>query len=218
MTPEQKDSKYQDLITKSQVAVKVIRDQSVIEKLYDENYEPIIVILRDGPLTIKELYKKYNEHVGKKEEKSEMTIYRYVKELDKVDIVTEVGKRVKTGQSATQTLYGRTAKLFWNLKDKDDYWNKPKSRKTLEALRELLVIYKDDTNISADNLAALLIKTSKISSEEVAAFFEENNEEVNKIISGFSFKEADKLFDILASIILFINSADFSEELEKCGC
>jgi len=37
MSSEQKDSVYQDLITKPQIAVKVIRDQSVIEKLYLHN-------------------------------------------------------------------------------------------------------------------------------------------------------------------------------------
>ena len=51
----------QDVITRPQIGFKVIRDQAVISKLYDKNLEPIIIVLREGPLTIKELVDEYNE-------------------------------------------------------------------------------------------------------------------------------------------------------------
>ncbi len=83
----------QDVITYAQQGVKVLEDEEVIKKLFDKNMEPIIIVLREGPLTIKELVEKYNEIA--EENKSEMTIYRYVKDLDQDGIVTEVGKRIK---------------------------------------------------------------------------------------------------------------------------
>ncbi len=208
--------KPQDVITRPQIGVKVIRDEAVISKLFDKNMEPIIIVLREGPLTIKELVEKYNQIA--EEPKSEMTIYRYVKELDKVDIVKEVGKRIKTGQSASETLYGRTAKIFWNLKDKEDYWKSEASNQTLDTLRGLLLLYKKNTTINSEDLGALLNKIYKTSSEEMGAFFEENDDAIDKIISGFTFKEVDKVFDILGILILIMKSTNFSDELEKCGC
>ena len=206
----------QDVITRPQIGFKVIRDQAVISKLFDKNLEPIIIVLREGPLTIKELVDKYNEIA--EESKSEMTIYRYVKELDKIDIVKEVGKRIKTGQSASETLYGRTAKIFWNLKDKEDYWKSEDSKQTVDTIRDLLLLYKENTTINSEDLGALLNKIYKKSSEEMAAFFEKNDDAIDKMISGLTFKEIDKIFDIFGTLILIMKSTDFSEDLEKCGC
>ncbi len=204
------------VITRQQQAVMVIDDKGTIDKLFEENYEPIIIVLREGPMTIKELVEKYNQIA--KEPKSEMTIYRYVKDLSKFDLVVEVGKIITSGQSATETLYGRTAKIFWNLTDKGDYWLKDNNVETLEALRQLLILYKENTKISKEALADLLSKTANKSSHELASFFEANNDKINSIISKFSFKEVDMIFDILGNLILLIHSKDFEDELEKCGC
>ncbi|MHA1515398.1 MAG: hypothetical protein ACTSPF_07670 [Candidatus Heimdallarchaeaceae archaeon] len=184
----------QDVITRPQIGFKVIRDQAVISKLYDKNLEPIIIVLREGPLTIKELVDEYNEIA--EESKSEMTIYRYVKELDKIDIVKEVGKRIKTGQSASETLYGRTAKIFWNLKDKEDYWKSEDSKQIVDTIRDILQLYKENTTINSEDIGSLLNKIYKKSSEEMAAFFEKNDDAIDKMISGLTFKEIDKIFDI----------------------
>ncbi|MCG3260314.1 MAG: hypothetical protein H7644_11235 [Candidatus Heimdallarchaeota archaeon] len=208
--------KTQDVITRPQIGFKVIRDQAVISKLYDKNLEPIIIVLREGPLTIKELVDEYNEIA--EESKSEMTIYRYVKELDKIDIVKEVGKRIKTGQSASETLYGRTAKIFWNLKDKEDYWKSEDSKQIVDTIRDILLLYKENTTINSEDIGALLNKIYKKSSEEMAAFFEKNDDAIDKMISGLTFKEIDKIFDIFGTLILIMKSTDFSEDLEKCGC
>jgi len=226
------------IITREQQGVKVIKDQEAIDKLFDKNYEPIIIILRDGPLTIKELHVQYNNYIklqGKQQswdkdeiesrQKSEMTLYRYIKDLGTYDIVSEVGKIITTGQSATETLYGRTAKIFWNLKLKEDYWTSDPSwtpesgpQKMLETLRGLLVLYTKNTKITTENLAVLLTKTANTSSQELATFFEENNDQIGELITGYSFKDIDKVFDILGNLILIMNSAAFEEDLEKCGC
>ncbi|MCG3256439.1 MAG: hypothetical protein KAU62_10150 [Candidatus Heimdallarchaeota archaeon] len=212
----------QDVITRPQIGVKLIRDKEITSKLFDKNMEPIIIILREGPLTIKELFEKYNQLAeDPKSEittKSEMTIYRYVKELDKIDIVKEVGKRIKTGQSASETLYGRTAKIFWNLTDKEAYWKSEDSKPTINAIRDLLSIYKENATINTENLVKLLTKTYTKNAEELGTFFDENDDAIDKIISGFSFKDVDHIFNILGTLILLMNSDDFTKELEECGC
>ncbi len=206
----------QDVITYEQKGVKVIRDEDLTRKLSDPNIEPIIILLRESPLTIKELVEKYN--LMAEDPKSEMTIYRYVKDLDREDIVTEVGKRIKKGQSASETLYGRTAKIFWNLPDADDYWKTHNSKKLLEPLRTLVSLYKSDEKINSNNLSNLLALTSKTSSVEMANFFDQNDDEVTKALSGLSFKEVNKIFDVLSTLILLIHRDDFAKDIEKCGC
>ncbi len=215
-------SKQQRVITREQLGVMVIRDEETVEKLFDKNYEPIIIILREGPMTIKELVEKYNELAS--EPKSEMTIYRYLKELAKYNLVAEVGKIITTGQSATETLYGRTAKIFWNLALKEDYWTddqgyKPDTdnQKMIETLKELLTLYTCK-NINSENLAKLMSKTANTTNNELAAFFEKNDDTINDLISGYSFKDVDKIFDLLGKVILIMNSDNFKEELQKCGC
>ncbi|MCE7743236.1 MAG: hypothetical protein GOP50_12370 [Candidatus Heimdallarchaeota archaeon] len=212
-----KDPKdYQDVLTFKQQEVRVLKDVEIINKLYDPTLEPIIIVLRSGPLTIKELVKEYNKIA--EEPKSEMTIYRYIKDLDKLGIVTEIGKRIKKGQSATETLYGRTAKIFWNLPDEEDYWKLDKSKKYLEPLLQLMSLYKGGSKISNNNLRDLLSLTHKITTEEVAEFLDQNNEAISGIFSGLSFKDVDKIITYFSNLILLMKKDSFTKELEKCGC
>ena len=58
---------FQDFIQKQPTAVRVIEDEKLyFSLLEDPVIEPIIVILRDGPLTLEELSEKYNEYTENK--------------------------------------------------------------------------------------------------------------------------------------------------------
>ena len=92
-----------DFITKYPDAIKVITDEKLYFSLLDNpNIEPIIVILREGPLTLEEIVEGYNQYVAMKgkekkltkteieeAQKSETSVYRYIKNRRrKVDFAT----------------------------------------------------------------------------------------------------------------------------------
>ncbi|MFX1253285.1 MAG: hypothetical protein ACFFCZ_16875 [Promethearchaeota archaeon] len=105
---------YQDAITVKQKFVKVLRgDETNIWN--DKKLTHVIKILQKGPMTLEELSTAIEEAEGKK--KSDITLYRYLNKLEKLNLVVPGGKRVsmdENNQLKSQTLYVRTAKLFFN--------------------------------------------------------------------------------------------------------
>ena len=56
----------QDVITYEQNAVEIIKEREKVEMFYDQGYWPILVILREGPLTVREMTEKSNILIAKK--------------------------------------------------------------------------------------------------------------------------------------------------------
>ncbi|MFX1511741.1 MAG: hypothetical protein ACFFCQ_04080 [Promethearchaeota archaeon] len=114
---------YQDVISKKPIPIKNIspdRDNETFRLLTDPNYFPIIKALRKRPMTMKELEEEYNKIA--EEKKSNKTLYRYLNTLKKAELVIPVGQRVVIGKTATETLYGRSAKVFLLHEDYEGWW------------------------------------------------------------------------------------------------
>ena len=75
----------------------------------DASYYSIIKLLMKGSKTAEEIYKQFPQ-TGKK--KSDTTIYRYVKDLIKEEIVAVYGRRLRSDNVASKKIYGLAAKLF----------------------------------------------------------------------------------------------------------
>ena len=120
---------YQDMITYEEEAVMLLEDKEAWEILEDPWYDAIVVVLRKGPMTVRDLEREYNLFVANKidkmplepKEKMELkektkrkgkTLYKYLVILEKKGLIKQVGKRVKMGQTASETIYGRSAKLY----------------------------------------------------------------------------------------------------------
>ncbi|MFW9929922.1 MAG: hypothetical protein ACFFD1_11065 [Candidatus Thorarchaeota archaeon] len=111
---------FKDSIIKHPEFIKVFKDEDRIKILHDENYHSVIGFLRKGPMTIDNLYTAFKE---KGNEKSEKTIYRYLKQLKDSSIVELVGTRTSENESGdikVENLYGRTASIFYFLYDTDE--------------------------------------------------------------------------------------------------
>ncbi len=268
----------QDFIQKHPKAIKIIED----EKLYftlleDPTIEPIIVILREGPMTLEELSEKYNEYTENKifgdaknlkapstkkelkilleeicypeekqevlmnkeeltstdmkkiknqyiecklpqDKKSETTVYRYVKKLEEVDIVIQVGRRIDPEGRTTKALYGRTAKIFIPAAVSTEYWRTPTAKNIINAtaniLSLILGVKQKETSIKC--LKDLMIKLDLASSVEVVKMLDKYNEEVTEITKDLGFKEMDKVHSWLGTLLLVLNSADFVDKIKDC--
>lgn len=89
--------------------VKILKDPKAIVHLSDKYLGPLLDTLKDHPKTIEEISKDLG--------KSSKTIYRYLARLEKTDLVIPVGKRIirnPNGDISTQSLFGRTAKIFYD--------------------------------------------------------------------------------------------------------
>ena len=94
--------------------VKIVCEEDKLALLKDPKYVPIIKMLRKRPMTVKEIEAEYNQGFeDESDKKSDKTLYRYLKELENAALVIPTGQRVVIGRTATETLYGRTAKIFY---------------------------------------------------------------------------------------------------------
>ncbi|MFX1511238.1 MAG: hypothetical protein ACFFCQ_01475, partial [Promethearchaeota archaeon] len=133
------DLEYQDIIIKKPVSIKILRDKEISKLLDEPNYFALIKILRNGPMTVKELENAYKTETGKT--KSDKTIYRYLKVLEKINIVVPVGQRVVIGKKVNETLYGRTALLFHDrmeYENGENWWKTEKGKIKAEKISKLV--------------------------------------------------------------------------------
>ena len=124
----------QDVITYNQKIVSYIKDVEIAKYFYDKDFGLLLQFLRSGPKTLKEIEGAYKIADN---EKSDKTIYRYIKDLTESGLVVEAGKRIFTDEqnkNKTVTIFMRTAKVFYDhtktwktheqTKDKDEKMNK----------------------------------------------------------------------------------------------
>ncbi len=221
----------QNFIDYEPEAIKIVRDEEVYKVLFDPVYEPILVVLRDGPMTIDEIAIRYNEYVEiqgrvsnldsdaiEKSKKSCMTVYRYLKDLEKENIrlVTQAGRRIEKGKTTTKALYSRTARLFYPILKSVDYRDDETSNKFVDVQASLLQLYMKNTKISKHLLKKLLKKMDTDASEAGAKVFEENNEAVTELIKDLTFKEFDKHLTQLSFLIMLFESEKYLEDFKKC--
>ncbi len=219
----------QNFIEFEPVALKTITDEKVYKMLSDPVYEPIIVVLREGPLTVSELTKKYNAFIEKrgtdlglapevlkKEKKSEMTIYRYLKDLKKFKLVIEAGRCIEPGKRSTKAIYSRTARMFYPKLSFKDFEDSKKLDKHIDILLELIIMYKTDQKLSKSCLRALLEKIMIFRDTEAASMFEKNSEAISALTKDQSFEEMGEVLANSGSLILMLNAHLFDEDLKQC--
>jgi hypothetical protein len=219
-------SKYQDIITQKPEAIKIIRDEKVeIEKggktetisvmsiILDPNHFPIIKALRKGPMTVRELklqYEKTASESDEVEEKSDKSIYRYLKVLEKADLVVPAGQRVVLGKTATETLFVRTARVFLLHGEKEE-----KDDSGAKRIAELLGrIQGKKPNIKC--LVELMTNWKKTSQKYITQLVEGADEETLELITTGKFEKIDDLLYTIGLLSWILNTPDIHDMISKC--
>ena len=209
-----------DFITYTPESIKILGDETVLSHLYDPKFSPIIQALSEKPLTVKEITKQYNTKVDKKDKKEELTIYKYLRILQKKDInlVTKAGLRVEAGKTSTIILYGRTAKIFYpvyplsvSIDDWDDFFND----EVLAKAAKLLELYTNKT-VNPKKLAKFIHKVYTSNQNELLNFINQNIEFVAKSFSGYTTIDTESIFRILETVLIQLNKEFFESELNSC--
>jgi hypothetical protein len=224
---------YHDVITYTQEVVKVLKDKELTSLFEDKNYAPILIALREGPMTISELVPKYNQIVAQevaerklpakeriaeieKLERKDKTLYRYVKFLVEKGLVAEAGKRVKTGQTATETLFCRTAKIFFTADKIKDWGTDPKMKKMLPKIAKMLSLAMGIEEFSLDCFTDIMNRINKCYEVEALEVVQKHNEEIAELVKDSSFEEMDWMLDNLSTLLIIMRGAQFEKELREC--
>jgi len=268
----------QDVITYEQKTVEIVKEREKVEMFYDQGYWPILVILREGHFTVREMTVKSNILIEKKvrpqldkkfedyqvtkekleelfekittftaeeikslkekknlsdsdkklvidrikdyklskEQKSEKTIYRYVKDLTIANLIVAAGQRVVIGKTATETLYSRKAKIFILRQHSDDTWKCEECKTTLGKVGKMLALSMQIKQPKVENLAKLMSAIDMYHEDEQIRLFEEYDDEIKEIIQDCSFKETNHLLTTFRTIYMLLKADEFKAEMEEC--
>ncbi|NHK32953.1 MAG: hypothetical protein FK730_16520 [Asgard group archaeon] len=120
--PEKKDTRKNDHLTFTPKPVKLLNNGQI--KLLNEHYN-IISALRGTNLTAKDMLELFYNKEKNEYKKDIRTIYRYIKILEKAEIIAESGYRITEGTRLVEKLYSRTANIFYSEfeEGKDNWWD-----------------------------------------------------------------------------------------------
>ncbi|MCE7742839.1 MAG: hypothetical protein GOP50_10330 [Candidatus Heimdallarchaeota archaeon] len=268
----------QDVITYEQKTVEIVKEREKVEMFYDQGYWPILVILRDGHLTVREMTEKSNiliekkvkpqldkkfkdyqvtkekfeelfkkastfteeekkslrekktlsdsdvklvidrikEYKLSKEQKSEKTIYRYVKDLTQAELIVAAGQRVVIGKTATETLYTRKAKIFILRQHSDDTWKCEECKSTLGKVGKMIALSLQIKQPKVECLAKLMSTIDMYHEDEQIRLFEQYDDEIKEIIKDCSFKETNHLLATFRTIYMLLKADEFKDEMKEC--
>lgn len=104
-----------DVIHTEPETIVFLSDNEQIAAIANNDLYPIIAFLRHRNATVREITEAYSAFSSSQDskKKSDKSIYRYLKELNRLKLVDVVGQRVTKGQTATEKIWGRTARIFY---------------------------------------------------------------------------------------------------------
>ena len=184
----------------------------------DENLNFVIKNLRKGPATISDLAEAFKEN-GKN--KSESTVYRYVKKLMDAKLVVKAGKRITSKSEnniQSETLYSRSALLFivrsprvmMKTEEGDEICK-------LRHISRLLLqpLFGDseggDSKCFHESIVYLDEERKKVLSE----LFEQATDEVYDLCNEVEFLQLSVVLDLVGWLGL-MKKVDVDKELAKC--
>jgi len=209
----------QDVITYNQKIVSYIKDTEIAQYFYDKDFGLLLQFLRSGPKTLKEIEDAYKTADN---EKSDKTIYRYIKDLTENGLVVEAGKRIFTDEqnkNKTVTIYMRTAKVFFDhtktwktnekTKDKDEKMNK-----IYNALKILLESLYEGKEFSVEYISKIYNKIYNEGDELALETIEKTGDEVFNLLEHLDYNDLNE-FILNLNWFLLVFDEKFRKDLDS---
>jgi hypothetical protein len=205
---------YKDFITEEQDQIFIIKEKDTYHMLSDSKYSPIFEALNKGPLTIKEIVKEYNSIA--ETPKKHTSIYNYLIDLLKKNLILKAGQRIISGKTATEVLYSRRAKLYYSAVMTEEFWQTGQSKNIIEKVTKFLLVYTLSEGLSEENLTKLFHKIFSHFHEQVGDLFLNHSEEVDELVSPLSFNQLSRTTAVLNMLIMVLSKEKYQEELRAC--
>lgn len=209
--------------------VMIVTESKQKEILYDDIFVPILIALREGPMTVKELDKKYEnllkttirkegfkdpkkikEEIDKRK-RSGKSLYRYLKILEENKLVVQAGKRVDMTKSKTETLFSRTAKLFYIPSSNACVSDESLMKKVFE----FVALTEKIPNNKYEEFSKLLSKIMNFKRKRFTEVFKQKPEEIAKIFTDINFDEMDQILSATELAYIILNSDIYEKELKS---
>jgi hypothetical protein len=204
----------QDVILTQQDPVKFIRDAETLEIFKDENLKYVLKFLQMGPMSIADLEDEFRK-MGPKYERSDKSIYRYLKELIKKNLVVKGGKRVtnKDGEIKTETIFMRTAIAFITVTPVDDReCAGDETCPVWESVRVLLEEYHEK-KIDPKEFANFANKLDKKTDDLIIDLFENAKRETLEKIAKLDYKGVNYVLQFTGWLAM-LSETDLDKELK----
>ncbi len=183
--------------------------------LQDKNHYPIVRILSKGPLTVRELQAEYETLTGI--EKSDKTIYRYIKNLVDVGLLTNCGQLFIPGKTATENLFSRTAHFFYMRSFKDKIIESEHGEKIIETIGNMLLqLLPEKKNYSSDCIKSLILNLSKSNEIHLERSIESKEDQLISDLSNFNLDEIEFIFKQVVLISSLVSSSEIINSINKC--
>ncbi|MFW9830968.1 MAG: hypothetical protein ACFFD8_04275 [Candidatus Thorarchaeota archaeon] len=210
---------YQDVITFKPERIKVIYDKKINQILYDPNHSPIIRALRKGPMTVREIEEAYSKEAKNSDEleaKSDKTIYRYLKVLEKANLVVPAGQRVVIGKTATETLFSRTAEVFMSGQTEAEYWSCESGKDLVEKMARMLSRMLNDRKANVDCIIKFMNEFDILGNKSIVGLVEEADEEMIDLITSIDWAYKDKILNYVSMFGVALKNPEIFKKLETC--
>ncbi|MHA1552712.1 MAG: hypothetical protein ACTSQC_12290 [Candidatus Heimdallarchaeaceae archaeon] len=148
--------------------------------------------------------------------RQEKTIYKYLNKLESHGIIAPAGKRFLRGKTAAETIYGRTAKLFFFSDEtkKDELIEE--MRLALPIVSKVLSLKQNEDAISTECLFKLLNKIFKHIDVERKEMMEKYSEELVTMGEEIDYTKLRFALKVLEYIDVIQRSEEFKKDLQKC--
>jgi hypothetical protein len=223
-----KDKLYPDYHCET---VEIIKDVDRYEILGEPNLEPIIIALREGPKTVNDLEKDYNKiveekikkmnlpsnestYLKKKMKRQAKTLYKYLKKLKDNGFIVEAGKRYTDNQKAAEILYGRTAKLFFNIGGKEHWAESELGKSSLKMLSKLIGIINKGPKPSVRNLKESFLSIENKIRQDMEDIFTTYTTEIEELSDEITYEDLKFLIGGLNVYLLMKNYPEFEDVLK----
>lgn len=211
--------KIQDVITYNQKITANITDKEIAKYFYDQDYGILLKFLRTGPKTIKEIEEAYRLVDN---EKSDKTIYRYIKDLSEKGLVVEAGQRIFTDEehrNKSVKIYMRTAKVFHDnsgaMKGESEVEKTKEKKAYYRAYKILLDLLEEDKDFTEECIEGIIDKIYLEGQKLATQLIEKSGDEVFQLLAEYDFTEVNEFIMNLAWIIM-IYKKDFKNKLTTC--
>ncbi|MHA1169628.1 MAG: helix-turn-helix domain-containing protein [Candidatus Hodarchaeales archaeon] len=210
-----KEKEYQDVIVKEpDLVFSELNEDQVTALRNPRNLNLIRIIHFNEPLTVNEMVREY-EKVAGEDAKSESTVYRILKELEKLDLIMECGKRVSEGKVLTKNLYSLRAR-FIILDETEVEWKEESGREKLRELIKILNIVYPGLKIDKESLFQWQLHFQRLVDEDKQKLVNTKDHEILELISIWSpFNIAD-LIEFIGIYSVIIKDKAMQKKFLAC--
>ncbi|MCE7747105.1 MAG: hypothetical protein GPJ51_01820 [Candidatus Heimdallarchaeota archaeon] len=207
----------------------LISDEEKLQIMGNPVYFPILMSLRDGYKTVKEIEEDYIKYIEKeakkkgytteekiklyieKKKRSDKSLYRYVQHLIDTKFIALIGKRVALEKPMTEKLFARTAKFFFV----ESFYEKIfcTSQNCLVSIIQLLGLIYDVPQPEISNLEQFTSSMMDSSKKITSKLFNEKSEDFVQIVENLSLDEITAVLQTVSLIDLVANPKSYTKLL-----